>query len=436
MSTAFMRRATHHRQKGAVIITVCLLMLFLLGFMSFALDLGKLFVVRSELQTAMDSCALSAAQELDGQATSISRAINAGRTAGNLNNVVFQSTSWSGQGQLVDTEITFRTAAYVETSTPEIAKYAQCRHVQPGVRMWLLQAMAAFSGDTASFPATHNVAANAVATRSNAQSTCPVPIALRPKTAGAPPPNYGYTPGEWVTLLMSPSTGENGYIGWANLDGSNNANETVAELNGVCGVVTGQALGTPGVQQAVAPVWNYRFGIYRPNGDPAVNQPDFTGYAYTSTNWPPGSDPARPTESCCAYDGDIPPGAPVGADNFIAKRLAFASCADTTTSIGTCRTIINRTLASFQRTAAPGAAATGGHRQYGANRRIVLVPVTNTYPGTVEDYACMLMLQPLNFPPNNVQLEFIGNAAAANSPCTTSGLPGGAAGPLVPVLVR
>jgi len=46
------------------------------------------------------------------------------------------------------------------------------------------------------------------------------------------------------------------------------------------------------------------------------------------------------------------------------------------------------------------------------------------------------MLQPLSSPLIDVQLEFIGNAGAANSPCTTSGLPGGSAGPRVPVLVR
>ena len=49
------------RQRGAVIVTVLMLLLLLLGFMAFALDLGRLFIVRSELQTAMDACALAAA---------------------------------------------------------------------------------------------------------------------------------------------------------------------------------------------------------------------------------------------------------------------------------------------------------------------------------------------------------------------------------------
>jgi hypothetical protein len=49
----------------------------------------------------------------------------------------------------------------------------------------------------------------------------------------------------------------------------------------------------------------------------------------------------------------------------------------------------------------------------------------------------MLILQPLSIPmAPSVQLEYIGNASLIESPCTTSGTPGGVAGPLVPVLVR
>jgi hypothetical protein len=48
----------------------------------------------------------------------------------------------------------------------------------------------------------------------------------------------------------------------------------------------------------------------------------------------------------------------------------------------------------------------------------------------------MFMLQPLSIPIVDVQLEYRGNAGAPGSPCVTAGLPGGVAGPLVPVLVR
>lgn len=423
-----MRKSTSpRRQKGAVIVTTALVLLFLLGFMGIALDFGHLFIVKTELQTAMDSCALSAAQELDGQSTALTRATNAGMTAGNLNRVNMQSTTWSGQGQIVAADITFRDSAYVVTTTPAAARYAQCQHTQSNVVTRLLQAMGGFTGDTAANPATRPVAAMAVATRASAQTTCPIPVAMKPK-AGGTAPDYGFTVGEWVTLINAQNASAGGEIGWANLDGSNSASETEAELNGRCGTRVGDTLGTPGVQTSVADVWNARFGIYKNTGGPAINHPDFTGYAYTAANWPAGFN---------AYNGTPGAGAPASAQNFVTKRAAFASCADTGTRVrgaNSCESITGLSLNSFQNLAAPGNAS-GGHMQYGTNRRIVTVPVING-AAQVIDYACMLMLQPLTVPMSNVQLEFRGNAGAAGSPCTTSGLPGGSAGPLVPVLVR
>jgi hypothetical protein len=80
-------------------------------------------------------------------------------------------------------------------------------------------------------------------------------------------------------------------------------------------------------------------------------------------------------------------------------------------------------------------ATSAQHKAYGADRRIVTVPIVNTSRKVV-DFACMLMLEPMAIPVNDVKLEYLGNASATGSPCTTSGLAGGSAGPLVPVLVR
>jgi Flp pilus assembly protein TadG len=431
-----------------MLITAALVMFLLLGFIGTALDLGRLFVIKTELQTAMDSCALAAAQELDAQSDAITRAQNAGKSASDLNRVDFQSATWAGLGLLDrNTEITFRDANYNVTTTPGAAIYSQCQHTHTGATSWLMQALGAFGGNAALAANTHNVWAMAVATRGSAQSTCPLPIALRPKTAGATAPNFGYTPGEWVTLLTKTAdTGANGYIGWANLDGSNNAAETVQEMNGHCGVSVGTQLGTPGVQQTIVDSWNWRFGIYKNNQHPYdLNmQPDRTGYSYTDRNWPPPPGCASP---CIrnAYNGATPSGAAAGAANFISQRTARANCIVSTTvggtSVATCRDLL------FTPTSPPanlgkdliegGTSSQTGHAQYGTNRRVVLVPVTTTYPnGTVADFVCMLMLHPMTTPLQDVQLEYIGNAAAPGSPCTTSGLPGGVAGPLVPVLVR
>ena len=428
-----MHRATRFHQQGAVIVTVCMLLLFLLGFIGIGLDFGKLFVVKSELQTAMDSCALAAAQELDLQPTAIDRATSAGKTAGNLNRVNFQSANWSGQGQLVNADITFRAPDYTVTTDPTVAQYVECRHVQPGVRLWLLQALGAFSGDTTLYPPTQNVAAAAVATRAHGQTTCPIPVTLKPRECPpasgvlCPGPNYGLAPGEWVTLLASQSATPGGYIGWANLDGSNSASETVAEMNGKCGTRVNDVLGTPGTQTVISEPWNYRFGIYKKlpdfSVDPSYMRPDLSGYSYTAANWPSQFN---------AWDGSDP-GAHATAQNFVTKRANFGACAPDGT-VNSCESINAISLNSFQDLAASGTGP-GSHGAWGTNRRVVTVPVTDA-SNRVIDFSCMFMLQPLSIPMTDVQLEYLGNASLPSSPCSFSGMPGGAAGPLVPALVR
>ena len=189
------------RQRGAVIITTMLTLLALLGFMGIATDFGHLFVVKTELQTAADSCALAAAQELDGGSDALVRATRAGKTAGNLNKVNFQGTA----AGLVDADVIFSdvlNGSYSHTFTPVAnAKYAKCTSTKGGMAPWLLQALTAANGNTA-FSATQGVSALGVATRTPAQTACAIPVQIRPKTGGTAP-NYGYTPGEWIPSLYN-----------------------------------------------------------------------------------------------------------------------------------------------------------------------------------------------------------------------------------------
>lgn len=416
------------REGGAIILTFSLMLLFLLGFAAIAIDLGRLFVVRTELQTAADSCALAAAQELDGQGTAITRAVSAGLTAGNLNRVNMQSSDWAGQPKLGEDDIIFRDAGYNVTTTPANARYVQCQHSHAGIPTLLLHAMTAFSATT--FSATNEVAASAVAARGHAQSSCPVPVAIRVKPGHAAP-NYGFEVGEWVTIYGNKIGAAPGEMGWYNLDGSNNASETAEELSeaGNCGVSVGDVLGTPGAQTSVDKVWNQRFGIYKNNDGPNLNHPDFTGYAYTSANW-------KNTMPQNAFNGTPAPGSHATAESYVVKRAKFASFDDTGTDLKDGAQIAfgdKNKLNSFKSLATPGSG--GAHATYGYNRRLVVVPVLNTSSAVV-DFACMLMLAPLTGPTDNGQMEFRGNAGAIDSPCTTGGMAGGSAGPLVPVLVR
>lgn len=410
-------------ERGAVIVTVTLLLLVLLGFMGIALDLGHLFVIRTELQTSMDACALAAAQELDGELDSITRATHAGIAAGNANNVDLQSTSWNGKPKIVATEISFFDKDHATTLSATTARYAKCAHTQGATSTPLLR-MASFVPVAASTPAAMDVGAFAEATMAPAQSTCPLPVGLIQRNSTKP--DHGFVVGEWLTLLSKDPSKVAlgpGQIGWLNLNpnGNNGAKTLVDQLKGICGITTSTAVQIQGVKDTLDDVWNARFGMYKNNDGPDVSPPDFTGYVYTK----PVAGTGKGNNS--GTTGTWQTGSNAYSD-FVARRQAFAMCAATVSDCqkATGMTFNAKTLASPAQL-----------QQYGSNRRLVAVPIiASASSGTISDFACMLMLQPIPSPFADVQLEYRGNASTPGSPCTASGLPGGTAGPLVPVLVR
>lgn len=62
------------RQQGAVAIIVGLSIFILVGMLALVLDLGHLYIAKTELQNAADAAALSGAKELDGTLAGINRA--------------------------------------------------------------------------------------------------------------------------------------------------------------------------------------------------------------------------------------------------------------------------------------------------------------------------------------------------------------------------
>jgi hypothetical protein len=413
-----------HRQDGAVIVTTALVLLFLLGFMGIALDFGRLFVVKTELQTAMDSCALAAAQELDTASDAIIRAISAGKTAGNMNKVHFQSSS----AGIVDSEITFSdtlNGTYSNSFPFATAKYAKCTHTKSGMTPWLLQSMSAFTGNN-SYAANQGVYAFAVATRASAQSSCAIPVQINPKGTG---PNFGFTPGEWIPSLYDEGSGNSdttpGHFGWANLNGSSSATDTKNQLlgTGVCNLHVDDT-STPGAKFGASTAWNSRFGLYKNGaGNPDLTSapPDLTGYSYTAKNWPPVSPATLPSNA-------LP--------DFLAKRATHSSYGNTADSVDTGDTITGLNMKGGYKDTEMATYAAGPRAlsSNGKDRRLVLAPIVT---GTkIVAFACILMLHPIDSVNTTVYLEYVGNAASSGSPCTSLGLAGGTGGPLVPVLVQ
>ena len=419
--------AGRRRQQGAVIITVALFTLFLLGFMGLALDYGRLFVVKTELQTAMDSCALAAAQELDGAADALpnggdeGRATKAGMTAGNLNKVHFQSES----AGIVATDVTFSdtlTGSYSHTFTPAAnAKYAKCTHTKSGMAPWLLQAMSAFSGNAA-YAADQSVLALGVAVRSPAQTSCAIPVKINP--LNNTPPNYGFVPGQWIPTVYDEDPGTSdptpGSFGWANLDGNTRSGEELkSELlgTGVCNVSVDTPV-TNGAKFAGALPWNSRFGLYKQGaGNPNIDSatPDLTGYSYTAVNWPSQAS---------------------ATSDFLTRRVTNRSYGDTVDSINTGDGLTGLNMKGGYKDTEMGTYAAGARAlaTHGASRRLVLAPIVLS--GKVAAFACVLMLHPIDSNKTTVYLEYVGNASNPGSPCASLGLPGGSIGPLVPVLVQ
>ena len=420
------------RQEGAVIVTVAFAMLFLLGFMAIALDFGHLFVVKTELQTATDSCALAAAQELDGASDALTRATNAGKTAGNLNKVNFQGAA----AGFVDDDITFSdtlTGSYQDKSTftpVSNAKYAKCVRTKSGMKPWLLQTMGAFSGDAA-YKADQSVAALAVATLASAQTTCMLPIGICDKPGG-------FQPGEWVLGAVNSGEAVSGQFHWLDFTGNpGGANDIKALLQGQgqCALPgTNTTVRESGNIGSAAHAYNTRFGIYQGSkGPPDDGIPDLTGYAYyaDTVTQPPYPDrynyPTAPSKS------------------FVAKRASNAKYqGDDSTKGGCGSTCDNPQLDNI---VPPGKIDGGSLATTGANRRIVSAPIvdcpipnSSSVPVKIKSVACILLLHPIRAgagaATTKMYVEYIGAANAAGSPCTALGLAGGTGGPLVPTLVQ
>jgi Flp pilus assembly protein TadG len=427
--------AKRHQQRGAVIMTVALVLLFLLGFMGIALDFGRLFIVKTEVQTAMDSCALSAAQELDGASDAIDRATAAGLTAGNLNNVYFQKASVG----LIDSAVTFSetlAGTYSRAIAPASARYVRCDHTQSGIAPWLLQALTGFSGN-ASYSQTQGVAALAVATRVPAQTNCIVPVAIckRPPAERTPAKPWGFERGEWVEGVTNDSKEDDpsmlaGQFKWIDL-GSNEVGGTRAikdllsktDQCNLPGTETKieDASGKAGKSNGAVAAWNTRFGLYTGSYSASENTPDLTGHAW----YHDGEKSSLAANMPGRYDDT----STRGYQYHRAQNSPYQSNPN------------HADLNGLKVKEGPKGATTD--HSVGSNRRVITIGVVEDCSAAVKlvDFACMLMLHPLPTNANGKQpkmwLEFIGDAAApSNNPCASIGLPGGSDGLRVPALVR
>ena len=421
------------RERGAIAIIVALTLSVMLGFVGLAIDGGRLYLTKTELQNAADACALAASYELTGApaiaADAFTRADAAGQSIGQKNKVDFQGTAIAA-GDITLTYSSSLAGGWTAAGgAPANSKYVRCTVRRTGIQPYFMQVLGI--GD-------QTVSALATATLAPAQTNCAVPMALCMKGAA---PNYGYAAGEWVPMDFNEQGNNANFTGnfrWidftppaggatelANLLKGSGQCSLPEPITGSCGGGGGQALpgcvGQTGAINSIDKAYNTRFGVYSPGGGSvASNPPDRTGNSYSIENWTLGSN---------AYAGAV-----AGQTNFKNSRAAHLPI---TNPLGISPKFFqnNDTIATQPE-----------HTASGTDRRMVVLPMVDCgnfasgQYGPVRAYACVLLLDPYRRQGNNVtsRLEFVGRSNVTGSPCATAGIAGNAAsqGPMVPALVQ
>jgi Flp pilus assembly protein TadG len=410
------------REKGAVAIIVALVLTMLFALGGVVLDLGHLFVNKTELQNAADACALAAAGQLTCDpaggtcpASFLADAEAAGMYVARRNTSDFQRNPVA----IAAEDIRFYTQigpnnAYLSRAAganPN-SKFVRCIARSAPINSWLMRVRAQLAPTT--------VQAAAVATLAPSQSSCnaaPIGICANGRTA----PTYGFSSGDWIVGTFNGSNNSEdasvaGSFRWVdftpNAGGASEVGDQLIGKGAVCGLtVNSTNIREAGVNQGVKKAWNTRFGIY-PNGanaeTPTSAPPDKTGYAY------PSKTIAINQSAYADYRSRQAAHEPFDSKNYDVQGAGGNVNGNPLT--------------------------TSDHLKYGADRRLVAVPLMQCDQGAsvkIDAMGCVLLLNPMsNGATGNIYLEWRGLASSPGSPCRSAGVAGGTNGTLVPTLVQ
>jgi hypothetical protein len=419
------RRPAHHRrrtgararERGAVAIIVGLLMVVLVGFAGLALDGGHLYLTKTELQNSADGCALAASYDLTGAplipAANFPRAEAAGRMIAKQNKVDFQGSAITDANITVAFGTTLA-AGGIWTSAgaaSPTSKYVRCTITRTGITAYFMSVLG-FGGQTVSSLAT--------ATLAPAQTNCGIPLGMcKVGTAtGTSVPPYGLVKGQWYNGRFKDGGGNWNWIDFTPPAGGESELAGLLTGNGFCSLSVTTPVGQPGnMGNAAAKAWNSRFGLYQGAINVTNAAPDYTGYAYTSTDWLAGSNALA--DFIIKRGANTPYGSSV-ADGNLTSGLAISNAYDPTTTVAQ-------------------------HSAYGADRRLVVSPIidcgalsSGSHTTNVLAWGCVLMLSPIASPNDTLYMEYEGLSSDTGSPCASSGVVGSSTsiGPMVPALTQ
>ena len=396
-------------QRGAVAASFIVMAILLLGFVGLAMDAGRLYVSKTELQNAADACALAASGALTGvNANQLQAAEDYGIAAGQRNLYRMQSAPvviTPDQDVKFSATLNGAYQARSAVGNPLEMRYVRCSLTETGIGTILLKVLNAIPGQNIGLS---TVAASAVASLEPSISNCALPLAVcEADIAGKPP-------GTWIQGVLRRNQNIDGAFKWVEFPGyaRNKDLEALIAGAGQCDLNASNTLQShPGFIDSMLQAWNTRFGIYKPGGpqlaDGAV--PDRTGWVYDHATFPAGFD-AMP--------------------DYKAKKLQ--------------PTPKHQANADYN-LPNPNNWATDEQFQNGSDgRRLVVGPVVDcpalgrNGTTTIIDWACYLMLNPVYSSGDTMIIEYRGLASDISSGCVTSGAPGGpgAGGPKVPTLVQ
>jgi hypothetical protein len=428
-------------QTGAIALMTALLLPILFGFGAFVIDLARLYVYKTEIQNAMDACALGASLALTGvnDATIFDRARAYGkvmtdpsaapegvaRAAASVNRLHFQKDSFDQANILVEYSTALSGAAWVAATAastggldPTTVKYARCRYEDPDNPLFfmpLLKVVVPGAADKLT------VAAVAAAALTPAQSACAFPVAMCAAAGSNAANDWGLIKGARYSSVTSPgaalSTGNFGWLDFTPPSGGAAELEALMVGSGSCAVSVGTPVGQEGYAASLQDPWNTRFGVYKNGGGPG---------AYTKTSAPPDLTGISYPPTGVAF--------PTPENNYASYVTAAAGHQQFQGGLP----------GGFSRT------TDADHGAFGKKRRVVAAAIVNCagFAGSgkppVLDFACILLLSPTPSTGNpawsqvspTLDVEFIGRASEPGTPCASSGMGGGAFGPPIPTLVQ
>lgn len=367
------------RQKGAVAVLTGLTIVVLVGMAGLVLDLGHLYITKTEMQNAADACALSAARELSAiNSTTVSRATDAGTAAGIRNKVDLQGQA----ANIQPSDITFApnldrdaNGNYLNftRNVDKFTQYARCAPHEAqtkSVAMWFMGVIGIGAQD---------MRAHAIAKFPRALTVCAVPLAVCAPD-GDP---TKMVVGNWYQGRGAAGTGSTGDYGWLQYPGQANGASGLRDMiagEGYCEFPTLSKVPlSEGSTNGAALAWNTRFGLY--GGTYKLDAETMTLHRPDRTGW--------------AYRTHVAGGV---YNDFLARQLSYAPY-DPASNLDSKGKPINYP-------GNPKIANSGQLSDYSDDRRMVVMPVTNCADASdpavkvvdVKGWACTLMLAPMEDP--------------------------------------